>query len=59
MKILRTILLIGFLIFPTTAIFPQVDSTTIYYRGIENRELSTICDLADIQIQKIFCKDTL
>ena len=59
MKRLRTILLIGFLIFPTTAIFSQIDSTTIYYRGVENRELSTICQLADIQIQKIFCKDTL
>ena len=59
MKRIRVILLIGFLIFPTIAVFSQTDSTTIYYRGIENSELSTICDLTDIQIQKIFCKDTL
>jgi len=59
MKRVRTVLLIGLLIFPTTAIFSQVDSTTIYYRGIEDRELNTICSLADIQIQKIFSKDTL
>ena len=59
MKRLRTILLIGFLIFPTISIFSQTDSTTIYYRGIENDDLISICRLSDIQIQKIFCKDTL
>jgi len=53
------ILMIGFLLFPTITTFSQIDSTTIFYRGIENKELVTICELADIQIQKIFCKDTL
>ena len=51
--------MIGFLIFPTITMFSQIDSTTIYYRGIENKDLITICELSNIQIQKIFCKDTL
>jgi hypothetical protein len=59
MKIVKTILMIGFLIFPTITMFSQIDSTTIYYRGIENKDLITICELSNIQIQKIFCKDTL
>ena len=59
MKRAKTFLIIGFLIFPTIPMFSQIDSTTIYYQGIENKELSTICRLSDIQIQKIFCKDTL
>ena len=51
--------MIGFLIFPPIIMYSQIDSTTIYYRGIENKELITICQLSDIQIQKIFCEDTL
>lgn len=51
--------MIGFLIFPAITLFSQIDSTMIYYRGIDNKELITICELSDIQIKKIFCKDTL
>jgi hypothetical protein len=59
MRRVKTVLMIGFLIFPAISMFSQIDSTTVYYRGIENHELITICELSDIQIQKIFCKDTL
>ena len=59
MKRVKTILMTVFLIFPTITIFSQIDSTMIFYRRIENKELITICELADIQIIKIFCKDTL
>jgi hypothetical protein len=37
----------------------QTDSTTIYIKGIENDELKTICDLTNIQAEKIYCTDTL
>lgn len=43
---------------PLITVFSQKDSTTLYYKGIENEELRIICSLADIQVQKIFCKDT-
>ncbi|MCL2649407.1 MAG: hypothetical protein FWD60_00085 [Candidatus Azobacteroides sp.] len=59
MKRVKTILMMGFLILPAITMFSQVDSTTIYYREITNNELITICDLSGIQIEKIFCKDTL
>ena len=56
---MKSILLTLVLIFPAIITFAQTDSTTIYYRGIDNNELRNICDLSDIQIEKIFCKDTL
>ena len=56
---MKTILLNIALIFQAIVTFSQTESTTIYYRGIENKDLRTICDLTDIQIEKIFCKDTL
>lgn len=37
----------------------QIDSTTIYIKGIENDELKIISDLANIQVEKIYCNDTL
>jgi len=39
--------------------YAQTDSTTIYIKGIENDELKIISDLANIQVQKIYCNDTL
>ena len=59
MKMKKIILLIGFFILPAISIFSQTDSTTIYYRGIENDDLRSVCRLTGIQMQKIFCKDTL
>jgi len=56
---MKSILLTLVLIFPVIAAFAQTDSTTIYYRGIDNDNIRTICNLSDIQIEKIFCKDTL
>ncbi|MEI6880856.1 MAG: hypothetical protein WCK82_05970 [Bacteroidota bacterium] len=47
-----------FLVIPIL-LFSQVDSTEIYFKSIENEDLKTICDLSDIQITKIICKDTL
>lgn len=55
---MRIIILIFIAILPVT-IFSQVDSTTIYYKNIENYDLRTICELTDIQIEKIYCNDTL
>ena len=43
----------------TLVSFSQIDSTTIYYKNIEDSNLRTICELSDIQIEKIFCNDTL
>ena len=56
---MKTILLTLILILPVIITFSQTDSTTIYYKGIENKDIRTICDLTDLQIEKIFCKDTL
>lgn len=39
--------------------YSQTDSTIIYSKFIEDKDLANICDLADIQIQKIYCEDTL
>lgn len=39
--------------------YSQTDSTIIYSKFIEDEDLANICDLADIQIQKIYCEDTL
>lgn len=56
---MKTILLSLVLIFPIIVTFSQTDSTTIYYKEIENKDLRTICELTDIQVEKIFCEDTL
>lgn len=53
---MRKIILILIAILPLT-VYSQVDSTTIYYKSIENDDIRNICDLTNIQIQKIFCKD--
>ena len=37
----------------------QMDSTFIYSKHIEDKDLINICELSDIQIQKIYCEDTL
>ncbi len=39
--------------------FSQTDSTIIYSKYIEDQDLINICELTDIQIQKIYCEDTL
>jgi hypothetical protein len=39
--------------------FAQTDSTFIYTKHIEDKDLMNICELTDIQIQKIYCEDTL
>ncbi len=56
---IKTILLTLVLIFQVFVTFSQTDSTTIHYKGIENKVLRTICELTDLQIEKIFCTDTL
>ena len=53
---MRRIILILILFLPLTA-YSQSDSTTIYYKWIENNDIRNICDIANIQIQKVFCKD--
>ena len=54
---MRKILMILIAVLPI-ATYSQVDSTTIHYQYIENKDLRTICELTNIQIQKIFCDDT-
>jgi hypothetical protein len=54
---MRKILMILIAVLPIT-IYSQVDSTTIHYRYVENKELRTVCELTNIQIEKIFCNDT-
>jgi hypothetical protein len=54
----KTLLLLS-LIFCSIISSAQIDSTTIYYKSLENKELKTICDLANIQVEKISCNDTL
>ena len=54
----KTLLLLG-LIFSSIISSAQIDSTTIYYKNLENKDLKTICDLANIQVEKIHCNDTL
>ena len=56
---MKRILLTLTFIISTLVSFSQTDSTKIYYKNIEDRNLRTICDLSDIQIEKIFCNDTL
>ena len=56
---MKRILLTLTFIISTLVSFSQTDSTKIYYKNIEDRNLRTICDLSDIQIKKIFCNDTL
>jgi hypothetical protein len=43
-------------LFPLMA-YSQVDSTEILYSTIENADLRTICDLAQIQVIKVECTD--
>jgi hypothetical protein len=53
---MRKLILILIAILPNV-VYSQIDSTTIYYKWIENNDIANICDVSDIQIQKIFCKD--
>lgn len=39
--------------------YSQTDSTTLYYKYLEDKDIINICELSDIQIQKIYCEDTL
>ena len=39
--------------------FSQLDSTEIYYKYISDDDLETVCELSEIQVIKIFSKDTL
>jgi len=59
MKIQKTVLLTIGLILYSIVSFSQVDSTTIYFKGIENKDLNMICKLTDIQIVKVYSEDTL
>lgn len=54
----RTLLLLSFVSLSIIG-FAQIDSTTIYIKGIENEELKIISNLANIQVEKIYCNDTL
>jgi len=56
---MKKILLLLTLISSSIISSAQIDSTTIYYKSLENKELKTICDLANIQVEKISCNDTL
>jgi len=38
--------------------YSQTDSTMLQYKYIEDKDLINICELSDIQIQKIYCEDT-
>lgn len=40
-------------------LFSQTDSTELYFKSVDDYDIRTICDLSDIQIIKIICKDTL
>ncbi len=40
-------------------LFSQIDSTELYFKSVDNDDIRTICELADIQIIKIISKDTL
>ena len=46
------------LFFVPYLLFAESDSTKIYFKYIENEDLQTICDVADIQILKIASYDT-
>ncbi len=39
--------------------YSQTDSTILHYKYIEDKDMINICELSDIQIQKIYCEDTL
>ena len=55
---MKKIILILIAILPVV-LFSQTDSTDIYFRSIENVDIRNVCDISNIQIQKIFCKDKL
>jgi hypothetical protein len=54
---MRKFLLILLAVLPIS-IYSQVDSTTIHYKYLENKDLKTICELTNVQIIKVFCDDT-
>lgn len=56
---MKKLLLTQILFFSSFFVFSQTDSTTIYFKYIEDKNLINICDLAEIQIENIFCEDTL
>lgn len=39
--------------------YSQTDSTILHYKYIEDKDMINICELSDIQIQKVYCEDTL
>jgi hypothetical protein len=55
---MKTFLLILILAMPLM-LFSQIDSTELYFKSVDNDDIRTICELADIQIIKIISKDTL
>lgn len=58
MKIIKIHIII-LLILMSGVISAQSDSTTIYFKSVENEDLQTICELSDIQILKMVSYDTL
>jgi hypothetical protein len=54
--LMKKILLIIFSLLQLMA-YSQIDSTEIVYRTIDNADLRTICDLAQIQVIKVECTD--
>ena len=56
---MKKLLLTISLFFSAFIVFSQTDSTTIYFKNIEDKNLINICKLTDIQIENIFCEDTL
>ncbi len=39
--------------------YSQKDSTTIYFDMVWDRDIKNICDVSDIQLEKVTCRDTL
>lgn len=58
MKIIKIHIII-LLILMSGVISAQSDSTTIYFKSVENEDLQTICELSDIQILKMVSYYTL
>jgi len=56
---IKKLSLILTLLIKSFALFSQTDSTIIYYKYLEDKDLINICELTGIQIQKIYCEDTL
>lgn len=54
---MKQLLMILFAFFPAM-LCAKTDSTTIFFKHIENDDMITICKLADIQILKVVCYDT-